>query len=65
MGTFALSYELRIGSASGTVFTSGNISGINSATIQVTTAAWPSMSAATSVLFCYNQFWIRTKCKRQ
>lgn len=56
MGTFALSYELRIGSASGTVFTSGNISGINSATIQVATAAWPSMSAATSYYFVITNF---------
>lgn len=56
IGTFAISYELRIGSASGTVFTSGNISGINSGTINVATASWPSMSAGTSYYFVVTNF---------
>jgi hypothetical protein len=56
IGTFALSYELRIGSASGTVFTSGNMSGINSGTVNVATASWPSMSAGTSYYFVVTNF---------
>jgi hypothetical protein len=56
IGTFAISYELRIGSASGTVFTSGNISGINSGTANVVTASWPSMSAGTSYYFVITNF---------
>ncbi|MDZ4668019.1 MAG: hypothetical protein SGJ00_09055 [bacterium] len=56
IGTFLLNYEIRKDSASGSLFASGIISGINSGTVTINTGAWPSMNAGTSYYFVITQF---------
>ncbi len=56
IGTFSLSYEMRTGSATGTVFSSGNLTGINSGTLAINASAWTGMVAGTSYYFVITAF---------
>ncbi|MBU3664132.1 MAG: hypothetical protein FGM41_13195 [Bacteroidetes bacterium] len=59
IGTFNLTYEVRLGSANGTALggaSNGSISGINSTTIAINTSAWPSLSANSTYYFVITSF---------
>jgi hypothetical protein len=59
IGTFNLTYEVRLGSATGIALggaSSGSVTGINSTTIAINTSAWPTLSANSTYYFVITSF---------